>query len=180
MLIEHFAGAFPLWLAPEQVRVMVVSQKVEEYGRSVERQLSEAGLRVTRRLPGGKDRGQNPRRPVGTDPVHVRHRRPGGRRGQGGRPRPPGGRPGGHAPGRRRGQAPGRNPGENGAESGERRSESEMAKGYRGSNDRRYGQAISASAIGRFEHPFVIRSILPHPSPQLDTSPQLREYCDWF
>ncbi len=35
MLIEHFAGAFPLWLAPEQVRVMVVSQKVEEYGRSV-------------------------------------------------------------------------------------------------------------------------------------------------
>ena len=33
MLIEHFAGAFPLWLAPEQVRVMVVSQKVEEYGR---------------------------------------------------------------------------------------------------------------------------------------------------
>ncbi len=46
MLIEHFAGAFPLWLAPEQVRVMVVSQKVEEYGRGVQRQLSEAGLRV--------------------------------------------------------------------------------------------------------------------------------------
>ncbi len=47
MLIEHFAGAFPLWLAPEQVRVMVVSQKVEEYGRGVERQLAEAGLRVS-------------------------------------------------------------------------------------------------------------------------------------
>ena len=47
MLIEHFAGAFPLWLAPEQVRVMVVSQKVEDYGRSVQRQLSDAGLRVT-------------------------------------------------------------------------------------------------------------------------------------
>jgi threonyl-tRNA synthetase len=47
MLIEHFAGAFPLWLAPEQVRVMVVSQKVEEYGRNVERQLTEAGLRVS-------------------------------------------------------------------------------------------------------------------------------------
>lgn len=47
MLIEHFAGAFPLWLAPEQVRVMVVSQKVEEYGRNVQRQLAEAGLRVT-------------------------------------------------------------------------------------------------------------------------------------
>ena len=47
VLIEHFAGAFPLWLAPEQVRVMAVSQKVEEYGRQVEKQLSEAGLRVT-------------------------------------------------------------------------------------------------------------------------------------
>ena len=46
MLIEHFAGAFPLWLAPEQVRVLVVSQKFEEYGRSVERGLAEAGLRV--------------------------------------------------------------------------------------------------------------------------------------
>jgi threonyl-tRNA synthetase len=47
MLIEHFAGAFPLWLAPEQVRVMVVSQKVEEYGRNVQKQLTEAGFRVS-------------------------------------------------------------------------------------------------------------------------------------
>jgi threonyl-tRNA synthetase len=47
MLIEHFAGAFPLWLAPEQVRVLVVSQKFESYGRQVERQLAEAGLRVS-------------------------------------------------------------------------------------------------------------------------------------
>jgi threonyl-tRNA synthetase len=47
MLIEHFAGAFPLWLAPEQVRVMVVSQKFEQYGRQVERMLAEAELRVT-------------------------------------------------------------------------------------------------------------------------------------
>jgi threonyl-tRNA synthetase len=47
MLIEHFAGAFPLWLAPEQARVMVVSQKVEEYGRQVEERLRAAGLRVS-------------------------------------------------------------------------------------------------------------------------------------
>lgn len=47
MLIEHFAGAFPLWLAPEQVRVMVVSQKFEEYGRQVQSRLEAAGLRVT-------------------------------------------------------------------------------------------------------------------------------------
>ena len=47
MLIEHFAGAFPLWLAPEQVRVLVVSQKFEEYGREVEQKLREAGLRTS-------------------------------------------------------------------------------------------------------------------------------------
>ena len=47
MLIEHFAGAFPLWLAPEQARVLVVSQKVEQYGRQVEQCLKEAGLRVS-------------------------------------------------------------------------------------------------------------------------------------
>ena len=46
VLIEHFAGAFPLWLAPEQVRILVVSQKFEEYGRKVEQQLQTAGFRV--------------------------------------------------------------------------------------------------------------------------------------
>lgn len=47
VLIEHFAGAFPLWLAPEQARILVVSQKFEEYGRKVEAQFRAAGLRVT-------------------------------------------------------------------------------------------------------------------------------------
>jgi threonyl-tRNA synthetase len=47
VLIEHFAGAFPLWLAPEQVRILVVSQKFEEYGRQIERRLNEAGFRVS-------------------------------------------------------------------------------------------------------------------------------------
>jgi threonyl-tRNA synthetase len=46
MLIEHFAGAFPLWLAPEQARVLVVSQKFEEYGRQVQARLAGAGLRA--------------------------------------------------------------------------------------------------------------------------------------
>ncbi|MGB9688862.1 threonine--tRNA ligase [Thermogutta sp.] len=46
ILIEHFAGAFPLWLAPEQIRVLTVSEKFEEYARQVERQFREAGLRV--------------------------------------------------------------------------------------------------------------------------------------
>lgn len=47
VLIEHFAGAFPLWLAPEQVRVITVSEKSEEYGRGIEQQLRMKGLRVT-------------------------------------------------------------------------------------------------------------------------------------
>jgi threonyl-tRNA synthetase len=47
VLIEHFAGAFPLWLAPEQARVLIVSEKSEAYARQVEGRLREAGLRVT-------------------------------------------------------------------------------------------------------------------------------------
>ncbi len=46
VLIEHFAGAFPLWLAPEQARLLTVSEKSEEYGRRVEQQLRAAGLRI--------------------------------------------------------------------------------------------------------------------------------------
>lgn len=46
VLIEHFAGDFPLWLAPEQVRVLPVSEKVAEYSTEVTRTLKEAGIRV--------------------------------------------------------------------------------------------------------------------------------------
>ena len=54
MLIEHFAGAFPLWLAPEQVRVLPLSEKTNDYALDVERRLSAAGLRVTTDLRGAK------------------------------------------------------------------------------------------------------------------------------
>ncbi len=47
MLIEHFAGAFPLWLAPEQVRVLPISEKAYDYAASVERRFREAGFRTT-------------------------------------------------------------------------------------------------------------------------------------
>ena len=46
VLIEHFAGAFPLWLAPEQARIVTVSQKAEEYARQVQQRMCDAGLRV--------------------------------------------------------------------------------------------------------------------------------------
>jgi threonyl-tRNA synthetase len=46
VLIEHFAGAFPLWLAPEQVRVIPVSEKSEAYAKLVKARLEAAGLRT--------------------------------------------------------------------------------------------------------------------------------------
>ena len=45
-LIEHFGGDFPLWLAPIQVAVLPVSDKVIDYARNVETTLKEAGIRV--------------------------------------------------------------------------------------------------------------------------------------
>jgi threonyl-tRNA synthetase len=46
ILIEHFAGAFPLWLAPEQVAVIPISPELNDYGARVADALRAAGLRV--------------------------------------------------------------------------------------------------------------------------------------
>ena len=46
ILIEHFAGAFPLWLSPVQIAVLPVSEKLDDYAREVAGQLREAGIRV--------------------------------------------------------------------------------------------------------------------------------------
>jgi threonyl-tRNA synthetase len=45
-LIEHFAGAFPLWLAPEQVRVLPISDEQLEAARALYTRLRGAGIRV--------------------------------------------------------------------------------------------------------------------------------------
>ncbi len=45
ILTEHFAGAFPTWLAPVQARVLPVSEKHAEYARTVTRRLTEARIR---------------------------------------------------------------------------------------------------------------------------------------
>jgi threonyl-tRNA synthetase len=47
VLIEHFAGDFPTWLAPEQARVLPISDKVGDYAREVVTRLKDAGFRVT-------------------------------------------------------------------------------------------------------------------------------------
>jgi threonyl-tRNA synthetase len=46
ILIEHFAGAFPLWLAAEQARVVTVSEKFNDYAHKVVADLTGRGLRV--------------------------------------------------------------------------------------------------------------------------------------
>jgi threonyl-tRNA synthetase len=46
VLVEHFAGAFPLWLAPTQVRILPVSQDHHDYAESVADRLRAAGFRV--------------------------------------------------------------------------------------------------------------------------------------
>jgi threonyl-tRNA synthetase len=46
MLIEHFAGAFPIWLAPVQVMVIPIAERHQGYGKEVQGKLANAGLRV--------------------------------------------------------------------------------------------------------------------------------------
>ena len=47
ILIEHFEGAFPTWLSPEQARVLPISEKHVEYGEKVYAALKSRGIRVT-------------------------------------------------------------------------------------------------------------------------------------
>ncbi|PTY05832.1 threonine--tRNA ligase [Opitutaceae bacterium EW11] len=47
VLIEHFAGDFPVWLAPEQIRLVPISDKVADYGHNLLAQLRAAGLRAS-------------------------------------------------------------------------------------------------------------------------------------
>lgn len=46
ILIEHFAGKFPLWLAPEQVRLLTVTEKFVPYAEKVSKELAKHGIRV--------------------------------------------------------------------------------------------------------------------------------------
>ncbi|MHC4231056.1 MAG: threonine--tRNA ligase [Planctomycetota bacterium] len=47
ILIEHYAGNFPIWLAPEQLRVLPISEKTNDYAAAVLSQLKEVGLIAT-------------------------------------------------------------------------------------------------------------------------------------
>ena len=47
ILIEHFAGAFPTWLAPEQVKVIPISEAHQDYAKGIAHQLDALGVRVS-------------------------------------------------------------------------------------------------------------------------------------
>jgi threonyl-tRNA synthetase len=47
IMIEHFAGTFPLWLAPEQVRIVPVSEAFVDYGYEVKKMLEANDIRVS-------------------------------------------------------------------------------------------------------------------------------------
>lgn len=57
VLIEHFAGAFPVWLAPVQAVLIPIADRHHEYVESVAKQLRQAGIRVE--VDSGSDRMQN-------------------------------------------------------------------------------------------------------------------------
>jgi threonyl-tRNA synthetase len=47
ILVEHYAGAFPVWLAPVQAIVLPITDRQNEYAHSVQKQLDAAGIRAT-------------------------------------------------------------------------------------------------------------------------------------
>jgi threonyl-tRNA synthetase len=47
ILIEHYAGAFPVWLAPVQAAVLPITDRQAEYARGIRKQLEDAGIRAT-------------------------------------------------------------------------------------------------------------------------------------
>ena len=47
ILVEHYAGAFPVWLAPVQATVLPITDRQMEYAREIHAQLVQAGIRAT-------------------------------------------------------------------------------------------------------------------------------------
>lgn len=47
IMTENYAGDYPFWLAPEQIRLLPVTDEVQDYAESLLQQLTEAGVRAT-------------------------------------------------------------------------------------------------------------------------------------
>jgi len=72
ILIEHYAGAFPLWLAPVQVEICPVSEKVADYAKHVTETLKRQQSSRPSRRPQRKAARKNPRRAAPENSLHAR------------------------------------------------------------------------------------------------------------
>ncbi len=54
VLVEHFAGAFPFWLAPVQITVLPITDRINEYAEKIAKELKNAGFRVESNLKSDK------------------------------------------------------------------------------------------------------------------------------
>ena len=68
-LIEHYAGNFPLWLAPEQVRILPIGSEQMEFCEALRKRMHDDGIRVTLDCSGDKIGGKI--RNAETDKVHT-------------------------------------------------------------------------------------------------------------
>ena len=74
IITEHYAGAFPVWLAPVQVRVLTITDRANEAAEKVAAALDAAGLRVEKDLRNEKIGKEDRRRPQPEDPVPAHSR----------------------------------------------------------------------------------------------------------
>ena len=79
ILIEHYAGNFPLWLAPMQVVVTTITSEGDDYAKVVAAAARRAGLRVEHRPAQREDQLQGPRAFAGQDPGAAGGRQEGSR-----------------------------------------------------------------------------------------------------
>jgi len=87
VFIEHYAGAFPVWLMPEQAVVIPVAPAFDDYAKKVAAELKGAGIRARRPFGLAHER-EDPRGPGAEDPLHARRGPEGGRRGRPVHPHP--------------------------------------------------------------------------------------------
>ena len=82
VLIEHYAGAFPLWLAPVQVAVLPITDRINEYAEQVAQELQRGGIARRDQFAQREDRREDSRRADAENSLHARPRRPrdGGRK----------------------------------------------------------------------------------------------------
>ena len=83
VLIEHYAGAFPVWLSPVQVVMIPISERHAEYANKVAAQLKAIGVRVEVDARNEKMNAKDPRARDAESPVPAGRRRQRSRSGQG-------------------------------------------------------------------------------------------------